>query len=82
MEAKSDQRKKLDDLPGGNDEFWKHAETNLYKIKEHKCNHEFAHSRIKEGISAECIRCNIGFVLSPGMEIKGKHIYLYGSLVI
>ena len=34
------------------------------------------------GTEVECRVCHIGYMISPGMEIKDGHIYVHGMLVI
>lgn len=82
MEVQSNQRKKPDDLPRNDDEFWNKADVNTYRVVEKKCDHEFTNSRTREGVTALCYKCKAGYLLGPGMEIKKKHIYIHGSFVI
>jgi len=73
-------RKKLDELPGKENKFWKHAEYITIVPKEKKkCKHFFIYRRANE---VECQHCHIGYFLSPGWEVKEGHIYKGSKLVI
>lgn len=47
-----------------------------------KDQHRFVPGRQKEGVSAQCDRCHIGFLLPAGAELKENHIYLHGTLLV
>ena len=80
MEEKSSKKEKLDPLPESGDEFWKHADVNVIRLKETKsCEHNFVRTR---GVEAQCVKCGAGFWLGPGFEVKSGHIYKHGELVV
>ncbi len=76
QESSKESEKKLDDIP-----VFEGGEVKTYRVENKKCEHEFIYSRIQQGITAECVKCKAGLILTPGMEIKKKHVYLHGSLV-
>lgn len=73
---------KLDDLPESENDFWKGADKHIVKLEKKICEHKFIYKKETEGIAAECMNCRAGWILSPGCEVKGNHIYLHGELVI
>lgn len=82
-DTKPNGRKKLDDLPGSdNEDFWKDAEIHT-NLKPHTELSEDGHyfERIK-GNEAKCKNCGWGFALDPQDEIKKGHLYANGKLII
>lgn len=70
----------LDALPGSGDEYWEHADVNKIILPDSPgCKHSFVRTK---GNEAECIKCKIGYYLSPGFEVKQEHIYQHDTLVI
>jgi hypothetical protein len=44
-----------------------------------KCSHSFVQ---RAGTEALCRKCNVGYVLSPGMTVENEHIYYLDELVV
>ena len=80
QESNGEKRGKLDDLPPSNDEFWQFADKHYKRVvKKEECKHYF--ERINS-IEAMCNKCNAGFQISLGFEVKNGHILLHGELII
>lgn len=63
----------LDPLPPSTDEYWEHSEVDSVQLRgQKKCEHEFKH---QTALEVECVKCRVGFVLSPGFVLRGGHIY-------
>ena len=71
---------KLDAMPPSESKFWKDSDTFKVEMKKPpKCEHEWQRKKSNE---VECIKCHAGLFLSPIDELKDKHIYRNGKLVI
>ena len=80
QESNGEKRGKLDDLPPSNDDFWQFADKHYKRVvKKEECKHYF--ERINS-IEAMCNKCNAGFQISLGFEVKNGHIILHGELII
>lgn len=84
MEEKSESTKKdLEPLPENKHPFWKGAEVNEFKIgAEVNCGikqHIFVQS---SPLEATCQKCNVGYNLPIGSEIRDGHIHIEGKLII
>lgn len=76
-------RASVEPLPAQDDKFWEKAEKHRYELREITCGkgeHEFVY--VGTGGKVECRKCSIGYILPIGAEIKDKHIYFKGQLVI
>lgn len=70
----------LDPLPPSNDEYWEHSEIDTVQLQGKRvCEHEFKH---QTALEVECVKCRMGFVLSPGMVLRDKHIYFEDQFIV
>jgi len=83
-EAKSPERKKLDDLPESSDEeFWADAEIHTNLRPHTEFNEEGHYFELVSGMSAQCRNCHWGFDLDRGDKIVSGHLYdKNGKLII
>jgi hypothetical protein len=71
---------KLDPLPPSSDEYWKEANVNKHELsKPAPCEHQFIR---KSGTEVQCIKCPIGFIITPDIELKKGHLFKHGGLMI
>lgn len=71
-------KKDIDPLPDGSDDFWQvgleEAQNEVHKLIDKSCmkGHYFVYVSSWE---AQCNRCPIGYILTPGYWVKDGHIY-------
>ena len=65
------ERKDIENLPSSDTKFWEFAEVDKTEIiVQPDCEHYFKH---RSGVEIECIKCHVGYVLSPGWYLdSGK----------
>ena len=79
MEPKSS---KLESLPGNESKFWEEADIHANLIPHHEFNEDGHYFVRVSGNSAQCKKCNWGFDLEIGDEIKDGHLYNYDKIII
>ena len=82
MEARSEKKEKLDDLPPSNSKYFTKYKADVIKteMKEPEpCKHHFVYIKALE---VECRNCHIGYYLNIGDKVKDGHIYRKDKLMI
>ena len=78
MEQPSEQ--KLKALPNDEDDFWEHSTKEKHILHSVTCTkHTFIRQKQNE---AQCTKCPVGYILSPGMNVVDGHIYQGMNFVV
>lgn len=72
------EKKELEALPGSDSDFWASAEVIKAEPKHFRCDHVFRYVGTNR---AECKKCNTGYALGPGWNIKNNKIYFNETFV-
>lgn len=72
----------LDALPSNGDVFWNEAETERVTLKPDVVCQKGGHVFLsRSATEVKCQKCPVGYILTPGSEIRDGHIYLENQLL-